>query len=125
MAAVLAFLMLKLTGVDREVIDKWLYAIAALSLFSGLLGTGHHYYWIGTPGYWQWVGSIFSSLEILPFFAMVLFTFSMVWKRRRDHPNNAALFGVSDARCLPFSGLACGASCIRSTELTTTRTGRR
>ena len=64
MAAVLAFLMLKLTEVDREVIDKWLYAIAALSLFSGLLGTGHHYYWIGTPGYWQWVGSIFSSLEM-------------------------------------------------------------
>ena len=43
--------MLKLAGVDREVIEKWLYAIAALSLFSGLLGTGHHYYWIGTPGY--------------------------------------------------------------------------
>jgi hypothetical protein len=31
--------------------SSWLYAIAALSLFSGLLGSGHHYYWIGTPGY--------------------------------------------------------------------------
>ena len=39
----------KLTGVDREVIDKWLYAIVGALLFSGLLGTGHHYYWIGTP----------------------------------------------------------------------------
>ena len=104
MAAVLAFLMLKLTGVDREVIDKWLYAIAALSLFSGLLGTGHHYYWIGTPAYWQWLGSIFSSLEILPFFAMVLFTFSMVWKRRRDHPNNAALLWSLGCAVLAFFG---------------------
>jgi nitric oxide reductase subunit B len=43
--------MLQLAGVNREVIEKWLYAIAALSLFSGLLATGHHYYWIGTPGY--------------------------------------------------------------------------
>ena len=52
MASILAFLMLKLTGVDREVVEKWLYVIAALALFSGILGTGHHYYWIGTPGYW-------------------------------------------------------------------------
>ena len=51
MASILAFLMLKLTGVDREVIEKWLYVIVATALFSGILGTGHHYYWIGTPGY--------------------------------------------------------------------------
>ena len=57
-------------GVDREVVEKWLYVIVAAALFSGILGTGHHYYWIGTPGYWQWIGSIFSSsLEVIPFFA--------------------------------------------------------
>jgi nitric oxide reductase subunit B len=91
MASVLAFLMIKMTGVDREVIEKWLYAIAGLALFSGLLGTGHHYYWIGAPGYWQWVGSVFSTFEIAPFFAMVIFAFTMVWKGRRDHPNKAAM----------------------------------
>ena len=84
MASILAFVMLKLTGVDREVVEKWLYVIVALALFTGLLGTGHHYYWIGLPAYWQWIGSVFSALEILPFFAMVLFTFIMVWKGRRD-----------------------------------------
>ena len=104
MAAILAYLMLKLTGVDREVVEKWLYAIVALSLFTGLLGTGHHYYWIGTPAYWQWIGSIFSSLEILPFFAMVLFTFSMVWKRKREHPNNAALLWSLGCAVLAFFG---------------------
>ena len=91
MASVLAFLMIKMTGVDREVIEKWLYAIVGLALFSGLLGTGHHYYWIGAPGYWQWVGSIFSTFEIAPFFAMVIFAFTMVWRGRRDHPNKAAM----------------------------------
>jgi nitric oxide reductase subunit B len=55
MASILAFLVLKMTGVDREVVEKWLYAIVGLALFSGLLGTGHHYYWIGAPGYWQWI----------------------------------------------------------------------
>lgn len=91
MASVLAFLMIKMTGVDREVVEKWLYSIVGLALFSGLLGTGHHYYWIGAPGYWQWVGSVFSSLEIAPFFAMVIFAFKMVMKGRKDHPNRAAM----------------------------------
>ena len=104
MASILAFLMLKLTGVDREVVDKWLYAIVALALFTGLLGTGHHYYWIGTPGYWQWIGSIFSALEVLPFFAMVMFTFIMVWKGRREHPNKAAILWALGCSTLAFFG---------------------
>lgn len=61
MAAILAFLMLKLTGVDREVVEKWLYVIVATALFSGILGTGHHYYWIGLPAYWQWVARSFRA----------------------------------------------------------------
>ena len=104
MASILAFLMLKLTGVDREVVEKWLYVIAALALFSGILGTGHHYYWIGTPGYWQWIGSIFSSLEVVPFFAMMSFAFVMVWKGRRDHPNKAALLWSLGCAVLAFFG---------------------
>ncbi|WP_038034830.1 cbb3-type cytochrome c oxidase subunit I [Thermopetrobacter sp. TC1] len=104
MAAVLAFLMLKLAGVDREMVEKWIYGLAALSLFTGILGTGHHYYWIGTPAYWQWIGSIFSSLEVVPFFAMVLFVFTMVWKGQREHPNKAALLWTLGCAVLAFFG---------------------
>jgi nitric oxide reductase subunit B len=104
MAAVLAFLLLKLTGVDREVIEKWVYSIVALALFTGLLGTGHHYYWIGTPGYWQWIGSAFSALEIAPFLAMVVFAFMMVWKGGRDHPNKAAILWALGSTVLAFFG---------------------
>ncbi len=104
MASILAFLMLKLTGVDREVVEKWLYVIVAAALFSGILGTGHHYFWIGTPGYWQWIGSIFSSLEGIPFFAMMAFAFVMVWKGRRDHPNKAALLWSLGCTTLAFFG---------------------
>jgi len=104
MAAVLAFLMLKLAGVDREMVEKWIYGLAALSLFTGILGTGHHYYWIGTPAYWQWIGSVFSSLEVIPFFAMVLFVFTMVWKGQRQHPNKAALLWALGCAVLAFFG---------------------
>lgn len=104
MASVLAFMMLKLTGVDREVIEKWLYVIVATALFSGILGTGHHYYWIGTPGYWQWIGSVFSSLEVIPFLGMMSFSFMMVYKGRRDHPNKAALLWALGCSVLAFFG---------------------
>ncbi|WP_432448450.1 cbb3-type cytochrome c oxidase subunit I [Aliiroseovarius marinus] len=104
MASILAYLLLKLTGVDREVIEKWLYIIVATALFSGILGTGHHYYWIGLPGYWQWIGSIFSSLEVIPFFAMMSFSFVMVWKGKRDHPNKAALLWALGAATVAFFG---------------------
>lgn len=104
MAAILAFLMLKLTGVDREVVEKWLYVIVGTALFSGILGTGHHYYWIGTPGYWQWIGSVFSSLEVVPFFLMMSFAFVMVWKGRKNHPNKAALLWSLGSATIAFFG---------------------
>jgi len=104
MAAILAFMLLKLTGVDREVVDKWIYVIVSLALFSGVLGTGHHYYWIGTPKYWTWIGSIFSAMEVVPFFAMVLFSFTMVWKGGRNHPNKAAILWALGAAVMSFFG---------------------
>ncbi|CUW41082.1 Nitric oxide reductase subunit B [Magnetospirillum sp. XM-1] len=104
MASVLAFLMIKMTGVDREVVEKWLYVIIGLALFSGILGTGHHYYWIGMPAYWQWIGSVFSTLEVAPFFAMVVFTFMMVWKGGRTHPNKAALLWSLGCSVFAFFG---------------------
>ena len=104
MAAVLAFILLKLTGVDREVVEKWLYVIVATALFSGILGTGHHFYWIGLPGYWQWVGSIFSTFEVVPLFLMMSFAFVMVWKGRRNHPNKAALLWSLGSSTVAFFG---------------------
>jgi len=51
LGALLAFVLIKVTGVDREVIEKWLYVIITLTLVTGIIGTGHHYFWIGTPEY--------------------------------------------------------------------------
>jgi nitric oxide reductase subunit B len=104
MGAILAFILIKLTGVDREVIEKWLYVIIAMTLLTGIIGTGHHYYWIGTPDYWQWWGSIFSALEPIPFFMMVIFAFNMVNRRRRQHPNKAAMLWAIGTPVMAFLG---------------------
>jgi nitric oxide reductase subunit B len=104
MGAILAYVLIKVTGVDREVIEKWLYVIIAMALISGILGTGHHFYWLMVPEYWQWVGSIFSALEPLPFFAMVLYAFNMVNRRRREHPNKAATLWALGTAVMAFLG---------------------
>ena len=104
MGAILAYVLIKVTGVDREVIEKWLYVIIAMALISGILGTGHHFYWLMTPTYWQWIGSIFSALEPLPFFAMVLYAFNMVNRRRREHPNKAATLWALGTAVMAFLG---------------------
>ncbi|MEE9321575.1 MAG: cbb3-type cytochrome c oxidase subunit I [Granulosicoccus sp.] len=104
MASMLAYVLIKVTGVDREVIEKWLYIIIAMALISGLIGTGHHFFWIGTPDYWQWLGSVFSALEPIPFFMMTLFAFNVVNKRRRDHPNKAAVLWALGTAVMAFLG---------------------
>jgi nitric oxide reductase subunit B len=104
LGAILAFVLIKTTGVDREVIEKWLYVIIAMTLITGILGTGHHYYWIGTPDYWQVLGSVFSALEPIPFFMMTVFAFNMVNKRRRDHPNKAAVLWALGTAVMAFLG---------------------
>jgi len=70
-AALTAFILMKLTGVNRRVVEKWLYVELGLFLFTGIAGTGHHYYWLGAPKYWLWIGGIFSALEPLPILLMV------------------------------------------------------
>ncbi|MCB1788858.1 MAG: cbb3-type cytochrome c oxidase subunit I [Gammaproteobacteria bacterium] len=104
LGSILAFVLIKTTGVDREVIEKWLYVIIAMTLITGIIGTGHHFYWIGTPEYWQWWGSIFSALEPIPFFMMTVFAFNMVNRRRRNHPNKAAVLWALGTAVMAFLG---------------------
>lgn len=104
LGALLAFVLVKTTGVDREVIDKWLYLIITMALVTGILGTGHHFYFIGLPGYWSWVGSVFSALEPIPFFMMTLFAFNMVQRRKREHPNQAAVLWAVGTAVMGFLG---------------------
>ena len=104
LGALLAYVLVKTTGVDREIIDKWLYLIVTMALVTGILGTGHHFFFIGLPGYWHWVGSVFSALEPIPFFMMTLFAFNMVQRRKREHPNQAAVLWAVGTAVMGFLG---------------------
>lgn len=83
-AALTAWILIKITNVPRETVEKWLYVELGLFLFTGIAGTGHHYYWLGAPKYWLWVGGFFSALEPLPILLMVLDAWHYLRNRRGD-----------------------------------------
>lgn len=96
--AIIAWLLMRITGVPRGVVEKWLYVEIGLFLFTGIAGTGHHYYWLGAPKYWLWVGGIFSALEPLPIVLMVWDTFRHVKERELEIKNPVVwLFAVGCA----------------------------
>lgn len=104
LGALLAFVLIKVTGVDREHIDKWLYLIIAMTMVSGILGTGHHFFYMGAPEYWLWIGSIASAVEPLPFYLMILFAFTMARERKIQHDNEIALTWAKGTAVMGFLG---------------------
>jgi len=48
------------------------YFTAALVFVSGILGTAHHYFWYGGPSFWLALGAVFSSMEPVPLFGLIV-----------------------------------------------------
>lgn len=90
-ASFLAYLLIRLSGADREVMEKWLYVIVGLVFIAGILGTAHHYYWIGVPGYWLPLGGFFSALEPLALLGMAMYAYFAMRRSGLRHPNVLAL----------------------------------
>nr|MBF0682708.1 cbb3-type cytochrome c oxidase subunit I [Pseudomonas sp.] len=87
----LAYLLIRLSGADREVLEKWLYVIVGLVFIAGILGTAHHYYWVGVPGYWLPIGGFFSALEPVALVGMAIYAYSAMRRSGLRHPNALAL----------------------------------
>ncbi len=90
-AGILAYLLIRLSGADREVMEKWLYVIVGLVFIAGILGTAHHYYWVGVPKYWLPIGGIFGALEPVALFVMVVYAYSAMRRSGLSHPSTLAL----------------------------------
>ena len=87
----MAYLLIRLSGADREVMEKWLYVIVGLVFIAGILGTAHHYYWVGVPSYWLPIGGFFSALEPLALIGMAVYAYSAIRRSGLAHPNTLAL----------------------------------
>jgi len=87
----MAYGLIKTMGVRRKIVETWLYIEVALMFGSGILGLGHHYFWIGTPEYWFTIGGFFSALEPIPLVAMVVHAVFDAGHHKLKSSNNPAL----------------------------------
>jgi nitric oxide reductase subunit B len=46
---IMALALMNLLGTSWRIVETWLYIEVALVMGTGILGLGHHYFWIGTP----------------------------------------------------------------------------
>ncbi len=88
---IMAWGLMKTLGVSRRIVTTWLYIEVALMFGSGILGLGHHYFWIGTPEYWLGIGGFFSALEPIPLVAMVVHSVYDSGVHKMKNANHPAL----------------------------------
>ena len=60
---IMALVLMDVMGTSRRIVEAWLYIEVMLVLGAGILGLGHHYFWIGTPQYWLGIGGFFWTLR--------------------------------------------------------------
>jgi nitric oxide reductase subunit B len=84
-AAITGYFLMALGLVSRKLVERAVLFEWILILVGGILGTGHHMYWVGEPGLWIGVGSMFSFLEVLP---LVLLVLEAIEQRRHIEKNS-------------------------------------
>lgn len=96
-AGAIALILLSITDVRREIIEKYLAIEVALVLITGIIGQGHHYYWIGTPEFWLFVGGLFSALEPVPLFLMAWSAYKDIKENKKPIQNKVAVYMIIGA----------------------------
>ena len=71
-AAMTAYLLMATGLVSRKLAERTVYFELILIFLGGVLGTGHHLYWVGATSLWVPLGSMFSFIEVLPLVLLVL-----------------------------------------------------
>lgn len=63
---IIGYLMVSMKLVTAKSTVRALLFQLTILLGSGVIGTGHHYYWVGAPDMWIGLGAVFSALEVIP-----------------------------------------------------------
>ena len=97
----IGFLMVSMKLVTKKSTERALMFQIIILLGSGVIGTGHHYYWQGTPEAWLGLGAVFSAVEVVPLTLLILEAYSQhKWmvEGGKDFPYKGAfIFLISTA----------------------------
>jgi nitric oxide reductase subunit B len=71
-ASMSAYLLMAVGLVSRRLAERAVYFELVLIFLGGVIGTGHHLYWVGGPSMWVPMGSMFSFIEVLPLVLLII-----------------------------------------------------
>jgi nitric oxide reductase subunit B len=87
-----AYLLMAVGLVSRKLAERSVYLELVLIFLGGVLGTGHHIYWVGGASLWVPLGSMFSFIEVLP---LVLLTLEAVQQYRAIRSHGEFKYGLA------------------------------
>jgi nitric oxide reductase subunit B len=64
--AIVGLVLVSMNLLSRRSAEKAVMVEALLVMSTGVIGVSHHYWWVGLPDYWVPIGSVFSTLELIP-----------------------------------------------------------
>ena len=64
--AIIGLTLVSMNLLSRRSAEKAVMLQALLVMSTGVIGVSHHYWWVGMPDMWVPIGSVFSTLELLP-----------------------------------------------------------
>ncbi len=101
-----AYLLVVLGILSRKTAERTTWFELILVFLGGILGTGHHMYWIGEPWIWLSLGSMFSFIEVLPLLLMVIeaIQHSRYLKAHQEFPHRVAFLYLIGSGMWNFFG---------------------
>ncbi len=103
-AGLAGFMLYALFGGNLRVIGWAVFWSVALVALTGIIGNGHHYFWIGTPALWQFWGSLLSALEPFPMILGIWHVFTQPRPGVRAEGNRAAFYFLFGSSLLELAG---------------------
>jgi nitric oxide reductase subunit B len=70
--AAIGYALLRIGLLSRRLVERVVYFELILIFGAGLVGTGHHFYWVGEPAMWLALGAVFGILEVIPLGILVI-----------------------------------------------------
>ena len=105
-ACATAYLLMGTGLVSRLLAERAILFETILIFLGGVIGTGHHWYWTGTPDIWIPLGSMFSFIEVLPLVLLIIDAIQhrQLIKRQGDFTYNLVYLYILGASFWNFVG---------------------
>jgi len=70
--AAIGYSLMRIGLLSRRIVERVVYLELILIFGAGMIGMGHHFYWVGEPAMWLALGALFGILEVIPLVVLIV-----------------------------------------------------